>query len=238
MSKNQNYRHPTFENLLKFHGDSVMMITSVHHFGTVSSFNPATQTASATIDYTKVNYVYNNVTGQNDVTTTNFPPIVNAPVRFDHSATNGGLTYPVAAGDRCEIVFNDKDMDAWSFGIKNQQPPSARLHHFSDAVIVVGVNPPAAPIPLFDATRPMLRTGDGKTYVAVNPGNGKIRLKNNSQSLVTLLGNLNSALSDLNATLSTASTVSGAIVPTTGKPFAQIATEISDVQTAITGLLE
>lgn len=220
--KNQNYLHPTFENLLKFHADSILIVTSVHHFGTVSSFNSVTQTASVTIDYTKVSYVYNDVTGQNDVKTTNFPPIINAPVRFDHSATNGGLTYPVAPGDRCEIVFNDRDMDAWAFGIKNQQPPSARLHSFSDAVIVVGINPPTSPLPLFDAVRPMLRTGDGKTYVAVNPTNGKIQLKNSSENLATILQSLITHIQGITI-------VAGAVSPTSQALLATDAINLAEL---------
>ena len=243
MNKNPIYLHPTLENLLKFHGDSLLLITSVHHFGTISSFNPTTQTANATIDYTKVNYVYNEQTGNNDTMTSLYPPLIDAPVRFAHSFTNGGVTYPVGVGDRCEIVFNDRDMDAWTFGIKNQQPATARLHDFSDAVIIVGINPPASPIQNFDNARPMLRDGVGTSYVAVNPANGKIQIKNPSQNLETVL---QSILTHLN---SLASACEGITVPVTTAPgtsgpplnastFATLASDFSTDASNLAEILE
>jgi len=247
LNKNQNYLHPTLENLLKFHGDSVLMITNVHHFGTISSFDPTTQTANATIDYTKVSYVYNAQTGQNDTQSSSYPPIVGAPVRFPMSISSGGITHPVNPGDRCEIVFNDRDMDAWAFGIVNQQPATARLHQFSDAVIIVGINPPASPIQNFDNDRPMLRDDEGTSYVAVNPVNGKIQIKNPSQNLETVLQSILSHLESLATACSNITVLpgsfsngGGAVVGVSGNPVnsSTFSTLSSNLSTDATNLAE
>jgi len=240
MNKNTNFLHPTLENLLKFHADSILLVTAVHHFGTISSFNPDTQTANATIDYTSVNYTYNSQTGNNDTTVTAYPPLVDAPVRFAHSMTNGGVTYPVGVGDRCEIVFNDRDMDAWAFGIVNQQPATARLHQISDAVIIVGINPPASPVKNFDANRPMLRDGAGTSYVAVNPSNGKIQIKNPSQNLETVLQSILSHLESLSNACASITVPVTSAPGTSGPPLnaATFTSLSSDLSTDASNLAE
>ena len=250
LAKNQNYLHPTLENLLQFHADSFMLFLSVHHFGTISSFDSVTQTANATIDYSMVNYVYNGQTGQNSPVSIAYPPIVGAPVRFPFSQTYGGTTYPVGVGDKCEVVFNDRDMDLWTLGqIQNQNgipspPASSRLHQFSDAIIIVGINPPATPIPSFSATKPMLRNSAGNAFVAVDSSNGKIGIQNPSQNLysvlTTMIGHLES-LSNACGSLKVLGVATGAGIsgiPQNAATFSSLASDLANDATNLGELLE
>jgi hypothetical protein len=186
--RNPNFTHPTLQNTQDFHSDNIMLAFNCHHLGTVQSFNATNQTADVTIDYQKVNFVFNEQTGLYSVTTSPYPPIKGAPVVFPQSIA-GGVTFPLQKGDRCLILFNDRDIDAWYLGAVNQAPQSGRLHSFCDALVMPLTNP-SAPAASFDAARPMLRDGAGTAYVAVNPGNGKIQVKNPSQNLATILQSL------------------------------------------------
>ncbi len=221
LNQNLNFLHPNLEDVLRFHADNLMVILSVHHFGTIQKFNPTNQTANVTVDYLKVSYVINGQTGTVIQKTYPYPPLVGRPVRFLHS-NSGGVTIPVNAGDKCEIEFNDRDADAWMLGITGQARPTPRLHDFSDAVIVVGIRPPASPIQNFDNTKPMLRTGDGNTYVAVDPSNGKIQLKNSAQNVATVLQSILTHLQEL-------TTTTGSISPTSAAQFAADAVNLGAI---------
>lgn len=245
LERNPNFMHPTLQNSQDFQADAVMLLTSCQHLGTVVAFYPANQTADVTLDYLKVNYVYNPDTGLYSVETTPYPPIKGAPVKFD-MGQNGGMTVPVAAGDRCVVRFNDRDMDAWYVGAstsgKPQPPPSGRLHAFPDAIVEL-ITCPAVPIQNFDSARPMLRDGSGNVYVAVDPSTHKIQLKNQSQNLATILQSILTHVQSL-ASAAAAITVPVTTAPGTSGPplnaatFTNLATQLATDATNLQGLLE
>ena len=236
IEKNPVFTKPTKEDFYNYLADNILINLNCHHLGTIQSFDPTTQTAVATIDYQKLVPQFSETTGLLTPILVPYPPLLDCPVYFDHGQ-GGGFTKPVAKGDKCLISFNDRDMDLWFAGVQNQAPNTGRLHGFSDALITVGFNPKTNPISNFDNTRPMLRDKTGRTIVALSADGSKVNIQNASKNLSTILQNLVSALNDLNSTLSTATAGGFPIVPTTGKTFAQIATEISAVSTDLGSLL-
>ena len=70
--------------------------------GQIVSFNPTTQTASVQI------MVKARILDQ----IRSYPVLTDCPV-FSVSGGAGCLTMPVAAGDPCLVLFNDRDMDGW-----------------------------------------------------------------------------------------------------------------------------
>jgi len=222
MPRNPNFLHPSEQDLLNFFADNVLTALNCMHLGTISSFDSSTQTANATIDYQKVNYVYNTLTGLYDQFLSPYPPLVSCPVRFD-MGQDGGFTRPVKEGDKCKILFNDRDMDGWFLGALNQPPQSGRLHAFCDAVIVPMTNP-SNPIKNFDSSRPMVRDGLGTSYVAVNPANGKIQIRNPNGNLATIIQSLVSVLEGL-----TVNTGTGVPNPPYVTDLANIATQLGEV---------
>ena len=91
------------------------IFTSLHCAlpGTVESFDAETQTA----------VIRPGVSGMpllRDV-------LVFMPVSFD-----------IAAGDPCLVIFADCDIDAWFDGADSEAPASARKHSLSDAFAFVG----------------------------------------------------------------------------------------------------
>lgn len=119
--------------------------------GTVQSFDPTNQTVNVLINYLRV------IKGGTT------PPVQPGNVISDPSSdvsadkyitmcqlvkcplmiNNGGgasITFPVASGDTCLILFNDRDIDTWyTTGSISSAPNSNRLHDLNDAIVIVGI---------------------------------------------------------------------------------------------------
>lgn len=68
-----------------------------------------------------------------------YPIISNVPVMF-LSSGDASFTMPVKQGDKCLLLFMDRDISTWSLGSDNEAPKSKRSHHLNDAVAVIGLN--------------------------------------------------------------------------------------------------
>lgn len=109
-----------------------------HHIGTIQSFNPETQTAQVTVNYTKT-FLMIDAIGDTTVTTPSYPTLIECPC-IVIGGGGGYLSFPITAGDECLILFNDRDMSNWyGTGSTSSPPPTGTLHSFSDAVILVGI---------------------------------------------------------------------------------------------------
>lgn len=69
-----------------------------------------------------------------------YPMISGVPVIFPKSG-GASLTMPVKVGDGCLVVFSDRDARNWLLGSSGVVPQSGRVHHLSDAVAIIGLNP-------------------------------------------------------------------------------------------------
>jgi phage baseplate assembly protein gpV len=100
----------------------------------------------------------------------NLPLLVDCPVVFP---SGGGitLTFPIAAGDECLIIFSCRCIDAWwqSGGFENVQA-DLRMHDLSDGIAIVGLSSKPQVIPSISTTNAQLRTDDGLTHVEITPG--------------------------------------------------------------------
>jgi hypothetical protein len=130
--------------------------------GIVQSFDPANMTAVVAIALTATQI---KADGTQDAI--NFPPLVDCPVVFP---SGGGfiLTFPIQAGDECEVRFSSRCIDAWwqNGGVQAQQ--TFRMHDLSDGFVTVGPrSKPNVPADITtDATE--LRSDDGSTYIRMN----------------------------------------------------------------------
>lgn len=78
-----------------------------------------------------------------DGTSTAYPILVDVP----YMVLQGGGAYidmPIAAGDYCLILFNDRNIDSWWSTANVADPPSKRKHSLSDGFAIVGFNPKTA----------------------------------------------------------------------------------------------
>jgi hypothetical protein len=102
------------------------------------------------------------------------PLLVDVPVIFP---SGGGftLTFPIAQGDECLVVFSCRCIDAWWQSGGVQEPLEARMHDLSDGFAIVGPRSQARKLADVSTTNTQLRTDDGATYIEIQPG-GKVRI--------------------------------------------------------------
>ena len=133
--------------------------------GIIQSFDPVAMTV------TVQPAVAGRVTDETGKTSSvNMPLLPDVPVVFPGG---GGftLTFPVASGDECLVVFASRCIDAWwqSGGIG--EPMEPRMHDLSDGFALVGVRSQARRLsPAVDSENVQIRSDDGKTFVEMTPG--------------------------------------------------------------------
>ena len=131
--------------------------------GAIVSFDASAVTASVQIGITGSVLKQYGSSGS-----VNLPLLTDVPVVFPRG---GGctLTFPVAAGDECLIVFACRAIDAWAQSGGVQRPTNARKHDLSDAFVILGPQSQANKISGISTSATQLRSDDGGTYVELDP---------------------------------------------------------------------
>ncbi len=140
------------------------------------------------------------------------PLLVDCPTQFPGG---GGLalTFPVAPGDECLVVFANRCIDAWwqSGGIQNQA--DIRMHSLSDGFVLLGFSSLPNVFGGFSSSAAELRTRAGTSKVAVDAGGdvillaagsatvtatGDVQVTAGGNAQVTAVGNLTLAATNIN----------------------------------------
>lgn len=210
IQQNQIPETPSLTDLFNAKRKEIFLNLNCHHIGTVQSFNPAIQTATATINYKKTFFQPDPITGVYGPVLQDYPLIIDAPVVVLGGGL-GALTFPITTGDECLVLFNDRDIDTWfqsgGVGAPNATP---RLHSFSDAMILVGVRSLAKALAGYSAID--VRLYNGTTIIELSPALALIQ----TQLGGTLGTALQALLTDL-STMSTAADVAAAALATASR---------------------
>lgn len=183
---NQNKFPTTFDlkSLLDLVKRDTMLSINCHAVGTIQSFDPEKQTAEITVNYKQVFYG----AAGTEPTLKDYPILLDCPV-VTMSGGDGALTFPIAQGDTCLVLFNDRDITDWFSGGQVGPPPTPRAHSFADAFGLVGVRSMANPIDDYDADKTCLRHGDTKVRLGL-----KVNIENDVSSLLTVINGLISVI--------------------------------------------
>jgi hypothetical protein len=179
--------------------------------GIIQSFNPTTQTATVQLA------IRERVNLDGVGTWEDIPVLVDVPV---HMPRAGGysITYPVAAGDECLVIFGDQCMDAWWQSGGQQNQVERRRHDLSDGYALVGIWSQPRVLPGYSDQSVQLRTDDGTSYVEVKGTDVNIVADNISitarQSITITAG------TTITETAGGAIGISGASVGINGSPVA------------------
>lgn len=127
------------------------------------------------------------------------PKLVDCPVVFP---SGGGftLTFPLAAGDECLMIFASRCIDAWwqSGGVQVQA--EFRMHDLSDGFVIPGPHSLPNVTPNVSTTNVQLRNKAGNSFVSIAPS-GEIDINSFSNvSVQAPLINLTGAVT-INGTL-------------------------------------
>lgn len=169
---------PDLRALLDNFKTEIFASLNCHQWGVIQSFNAAKQTAVVQIAMLR------QVPQAGAYVSKACPLLLDVPV-FVPAGGTGFLSFPVAGGDLCLVLFNDRDMDTfWATG-NVAVPNSARMHDLSDGLAIVGFRTGANPLAGYDAAKVVLALAT--TRLTLGP---KIRLENATTDLLTVLTNL------------------------------------------------
>jgi hypothetical protein len=149
---------PTLSDLMNLFKKDIFLSLNCHHLATIQSFNAAAQTVTATINYTKTFFILDQTTGLNVPTQVNYPLLQDVPAII-LGGGNANLTFPIAQGDQCVVLFNDRSIDNWFQSGQVGPVATSRYHSFADGLALVGLRSLQNPIANYDATRAVLRNG-------------------------------------------------------------------------------
>lgn len=240
---NQNLtpvRDPGLKDLLDLYQQQTLLDLNCHHLATIQSFDVTTQTAQVTINYKKTFFKTDPNSNEYSSYLVDYPLISDVPVVILGGGTVR-ITFPIAKGDQCILLFNDRDIDNWYNGSTTSANATPRLHAFTDCVALIGPNNLSTVISDYDAVRALITNGTVK--LGINPQNNKLVLTNGT-SLNDLLQDLCTQLQDLTTALA-ALTVTGVVPaggtsgpPTNAAQITLIGTEIQTIATQIGTLIE
>lgn len=93
--------------------------------------------------------------------------------------TGGGatMTFPIAVGDECLVVFGDRGIDWWWNSGGVQLPFEARQHDLSDGFAVFGPRSKPRLLPAVSTSAVQLRTDDGQAVIELTPGTHGVRVE-------------------------------------------------------------
>lgn len=245
ISLNRKLTDPNMSDLLDMFKKEIFLSFNCHAVAIVQAFDPDKQTLSATIAYKK-SFLRAGPDGVYRMELVDYPVLIDVPV-WNAKGGKAALTMPIAQGDECVILFNDRDIDNWFQSGQVTGVASGRLHSSADGIAFVGLQSTPNFIAEYDAVRAVLR--NDTAMVGVGPT--LIKIANGTTTLNTLLQSLMTDISTLNTTLNTfmvamAAVPAGPVVgPSLSVPgaaataaLAPLIASLATLATNIAGLLE
>ncbi len=248
-----NVTKPNLKDAFDSYLRQIFIELNCHHLGTVVSFNVEQQTAKVSINYKKTYYEYTNDLNPPKAVSKDYPFLAECPV-IVLGGGGANLTFPIKPGDQCVLLFNDRDIDNWWIGNNDLPNPTARLHNFTDAIALVGLKNLSNLIQNYDTVHAWITNGTIK--VGINNNDNLATIENASTTLGTQLQNLCTQLENLATAITNLTISSGtftvtvpaldtptAVTGTSGTPvnaptFSDIATQITNIATTLSNLLE
>lgn len=151
-----------------------------HRIGIIQSFNADDQTATIQLVDMRVVAGYEG---------TQFKPIsvlVDCPI-YIHSGGGGWIDQPIATGDECLVLFNDRNIDLWLANGNIQAPENSRTHSLQDGLAIVGFHSQLKRITNFDPTKYGINYKNAKIQI---DNSGKVNIQNQAQNLKLLFDSL------------------------------------------------
>jgi phage baseplate assembly protein gpV len=166
--QNPSYQNPakqTLDSLLDAFRYDLLKNLNCVKIGTIKSYNATLQEVTVQIAFTQVT----SISPGGVKTFAQYPLLLNVPIQYP---SGGGftLTFPIAAGDECVVLFNDRSIDNWLAQGAGQPPNIGRVHDLSDGIAIVGIRNNTRALTGVSTTTTQLRNDDGDTYVEVAGG--------------------------------------------------------------------
>lgn len=187
MSQNKSPTDFDLKALLDLAKRDIFLTMNCHALGTIQKFtSTAQQTVEVSINYKQT------INGKS----VDYPVLVDCPLII----LGGGLaslTFPIAKGDQCLLLFNDRDIDTWFAGTNNSELASNRLHSLTDAIAIIGPRSMANALVSYDTSRTVLSNGTAKA--ALKLGN-KVQIQNAITDLAAIINGLIDEIKNITTT--------------------------------------
>ncbi len=159
---------PGLTDLLDALKREIMKEINCAKIGTIKAFDAGNQTVTVQIAMQQVT----SIAPDGVKTLADYPLLLEVPVFFP---AGGGytLTFPIAQGDECLVVFNDRQLDNWFTSGAGLPPTIGRVHDLSDGIAYVGLRNSTRSLGGVSTSAAQLRSDDGLTYVEID-ASGKI----------------------------------------------------------------
>lgn len=172
-----SYIDPTYQNpvppsmtaLLEAVKREVKKAINAVRIGIIQGFDIGGAGVAATVTVKIAQQQVTSIQADGTRTLAEYPVLLKVPVYFP---AGGGytLTFPIAAGDECIILFNDREIDNWLINGGGTAPTSGRVHDLSDGMALVGLRSNPRALTGISTTTTQLRSDDGHNYVEVAAG--------------------------------------------------------------------
>lgn len=129
------FGRPTMDDVLNNLQDETLTTMNKANIGVIQSFDAPTQTATIQIQIKRID----SIALDGSVVYADVPVLANCPV-FILFGGAGHLTFPIAKGDSCLVIFNDREIDQWFASGTPQRPITQRVHDIADGIALVGIN--------------------------------------------------------------------------------------------------
>lgn len=148
----------------------------------VQSFDPVEMTCSA-----QVAIAVNVRQPDGSLVQTPISLLIHCPVQFPQG---GGviLTFAVAEGDECLMVFASRCIDSWWQNGGVQPAAEVRFHDLSDGFALMGFRSQPRKVANISTTSAQLRSDDGETFVDLDPNTKIVTIT--APGGITLNGNV------------------------------------------------
>lgn len=139
-----------------------------HQLGSIVSYDASSQTCEI-----EIGVLRKLPTGEE----VKYPMLLDVPVVI---LSGGGtsLTFPIEAGDKCVILFNDRDIDIFLEEDRIALPNSPRSHDYSDGIALIGIRTVSE------------RTPTNEDAAQLHTASKKVAILNDAQSLLPLIEGL------------------------------------------------
>lgn len=209
---------PTLQTVIDLLRENIFSSLNCHAIGVIKSFDASTQRAYVEVAYSRK--VENKADAQERI---DYPALVDVPV-ICLGGGQGSIRFPISEGDNCILLFNDRDIDNFLESDSFNQLASDRKHSFSDAIALVGIRNKANKLTDYTSDRTELVHDSAKISMKQ-----KIRIKNASSDLHTVLSDIMTILT----------TISNAVAVAPGNPsFPGLLASVTAAQAKLNNLLE
>lgn len=134
MAQNKQVNPPDLSDVLKNLKTDIFNTLNCVNIGIIEGFDTSNQTANVRLALKRVQEIKADGTRVFQER----PVLLQLPVVIMFGAASY-ITFPIAAGDECLVLFNDRQIDSWFTNGGVSTPDIARAHDVSDGFALVGV---------------------------------------------------------------------------------------------------